>query len=420
MTTFTRKKLDEYAGDVTATDLQVIGSDNAGSPALSDDPEVLQGNNAYKQGLLNIKNSSSNDLELKEINSLFYIHNYQLNYLLQKGFTEWNSETTYNAGDIQRGVGTSILYQSLTNNNLNNAVTDISNWQQLGNLSKLIEIVAASETVQGLVERATQAEVDTGTDTARYITPATLQNKLATELVLGITQLATTTEYFNKNSTKAITADDIAEDVRILPYGVFNNTATVAVTIPTGDSIADGTGNFVHGYNLLTPFLATNESRAGASNLIYKNISNSTQATYLQEDATTDPNQANSNLNKYLFPSNLNTYNNAYTTFSIRVRVTLETLGSLGGNNAFIVLRLLRGDFNANNAKIVDKVDITLTDFDANSVLEFTRYFTFTFVSGESDPYVNDGVRLDIIESDLSTDTAAIQINSVNIAIEKK
>ena len=107
MTTFTRKKLDEYAGDVTATDLQVIGSDNAGSPALSDDPEVLQGNNAYKQGLLNIKNSSSNDLELKEINSLFYIHNYQLNYLLQKGFTEWNSETTYNAGRRRECVGVS-------------------------------------------------------------------------------------------------------------------------------------------------------------------------------------------------------------------------------------------------------------------------------------------------------------------------
>jgi len=420
MTTFIRKKLEEYAGDVTATDLQVVGSDNAGLPVLSDDPEVLQGNNAYKQGLLNIKNNSSNDLELKEINSLFYIHNYHLNYLLQKGFAEWNSETTYNVGDIQRAVGTSILYQSLTNNNLNNPVTDITNWQQLGNLSKLIEIVAASETAQGLVERATQTEVNTGTDTARYITPATLQNKVATELALGITQLATTTEYFNKNSAKAITADDIAEDVRILQYGVFNNTATVAVTIPTGNSTADGTGNFVHGYNLLTPFLASNESRAGASNLVYKNISNSTQTTYLQEDATTDPNQANSNLNKYLFPSNANTYNNAYTTFSIRVRVTLETLGSLGGNNAFIVLRLLRGDFNANNEKIVDKVDITLTDFDANSVLEFTRYFAFTFVSGESDPYVTDGVRLDIIESDLSTDTAAIQINSVNIAIEKK
>jgi len=416
MTTFTRKKLNEYAGDVTATDLQVVGSDAAGLPVLSDDPEVLQANNAYKQGLLNIKNNSRKDLELKEINSLFYIHNYHLNYLLQKGFTEWNSETTYSAGDIQRGVGTSILYQSLTNNNLNNAVTDVAHWQQLGDLSKLIEIVAASETAQGLVERATQAEVDAGTDTARYITPATLQNKLG----LGSTQLATSTEYFNKSSIKAVTAYNISEDVRILRYGVFNNTATVAVTIPTGDSTADGTGNFVHGYNLLTPFLATNETRTGASNLIYKNISNSTQTTYLQEDATTDPNQANSNLNKYLFPSNLYTYNNDYTTFSIRVRVTLEPLGNLGNNNAFIVLRLLRADFNANNEKIVDKADITLTDFAINSALEFTRYFSYTFANGEADPYVNDGVRLDVIQSDLSTTTAAIQINSVNIAIEKK
>lgn len=206
MTTFTRKKLEEYAGDVTATDLQVVGSDNAGSPALSDDPEVLQSNNAYKQGLLNIKNNSSNDLELKEINSLFYIHNYHLNYLLQKGFTEWNSETTYSAGDIQRGVSTSTLYQSLTNNNLNNAVTDGANWQQLGDLSKLIEIVAASETVQGLVEKATQAEVDTGTDTARYITPATLQNKVATEGNLGITSIATQAETnTGTTNTKVVT-----------------------------------------------------------------------------------------------------------------------------------------------------------------------------------------------------------------------
>ena len=38
---------------------------------------------------------------------------------------------------------------------------------------------AASETVAGLAEIATQAEVDTGTDTTRYVTPATLANTAA-------------------------------------------------------------------------------------------------------------------------------------------------------------------------------------------------------------------------------------------------
>ncbi|WNO26442.1 minor tail protein [Microbacterium phage BabyDaisy] len=38
------------------------------------------------------------------------------------------------------------------------------------------QLPAASETAQGAVERATQAEVNTGTDTTRYVSPATLRN----------------------------------------------------------------------------------------------------------------------------------------------------------------------------------------------------------------------------------------------------
>lgn len=139
MTTFTRKKLEEYAGDVTATDLQVVGSDNAGLPALSDDPEVLQANNAYKQGLLNIKNSSSNDLELKEINSLFYIHNYHLNYIFQKGLQEYNADTSYQLDSYVRDGIT--IYKSITNSNLNNPLTDTNNWEFVASLKSGSNVV---------------------------------------------------------------------------------------------------------------------------------------------------------------------------------------------------------------------------------------------------------------------------------------
>jgi hypothetical protein len=139
MTTFTRKNLVEYAGDVTATDLQVVGSDAAGLPVLSDDPEVLQANNAYKQGLLNIKNSSSNDLELKEINSLFYIHNYHLNYIFQKGLQEYNADTAYQVDSYVRdGI---IIYKSLTNSNLNNPVTDTNKWEFVATLKSGANVV---------------------------------------------------------------------------------------------------------------------------------------------------------------------------------------------------------------------------------------------------------------------------------------
>jgi len=52
------------------------------------------------------------------------------------------------------------------------------------------DIVSASETEQGIVEIATQGEVDTGTDTTRVVTPATLKG------TLGVTgSLSTTLKY---------------------------------------------------------------------------------------------------------------------------------------------------------------------------------------------------------------------------------
>lgn len=142
MTNFIRKQLEEYAGDVTATDLQVVGSDAAGLPVLSDDPEALQANAAYKQGLLSIKNSSSNDLELKEINSLFYIHNYHLNYIFQKGLQEYNADTTYQVDSYVRdGIA---IYKSLTNSNLNNSVTDTNNWEFVSTLKSGSNVVVVN------------------------------------------------------------------------------------------------------------------------------------------------------------------------------------------------------------------------------------------------------------------------------------
>lgn len=159
MTTFTRKKLQEYAADVTATDLQVVGSDAAGLPVLSDDPEALQANNAYKQGLLNIKNSSSNDLELKEINALFYIHNYHLNYIFQKGLQEYNADTSYQQdGYVRDGI---TIYKSITNNNLNNPVTDTNNWEFVATLksgSNVVFVNALSDLPTPITNNITLAD----------------------------------------------------------------------------------------------------------------------------------------------------------------------------------------------------------------------------------------------------------------------
>lgn len=52
----------------------------------------------------------------------------------------------------------------------------LANWTVVN--KNIPDIVPASETAQGIIELATQAEVNTGTDTLRAVTPATLQSKL--------------------------------------------------------------------------------------------------------------------------------------------------------------------------------------------------------------------------------------------------
>lgn len=53
---------------------------------------------------------------------------------------------------------------------------------------------AATETYTGVVERATDAETQTGTDTDRYISPANLSARTATETRTGVIEIATTGE----------------------------------------------------------------------------------------------------------------------------------------------------------------------------------------------------------------------------------
>jgi hypothetical protein len=61
--------------------------------------------------------------------------------------------------------------------------------------------VAASETVAGVSERATIAEVQTGTDSARFVTPASLRACTATTTRAGVAETATNTEARAKAST---------------------------------------------------------------------------------------------------------------------------------------------------------------------------------------------------------------------------
>ena len=94
----------------------------------------------------------------------------------------------------------------------------------------------------------------------------------ASKSVKGVTQLATSTEYFNKDDTKTITPNDIANDVRLAKFSVANGVTGLTQVVAVGTT-----------YNMLTSLLTANEVSNTNIPIIYKNTANATQNTILDE-----------------------------------------------------------------------------------------------------------------------------------------
>jgi hypothetical protein len=97
---------------------------------------------------------------------------------------------------------------------------------------------------------------------------------------------------------------------------------------------------------------------------------------------------------RFLYPSNLYTYNTSYTSFGIRVITTIDhpTVGS--NQQTSIILRLRRHIDDS----IVSEKEFDIVNKGAATGFSFTTEF-LTFVNGETDPYVLDGMYIDILNS---------------------
>jgi hypothetical protein len=89
-------------------------------------PAIIQTLSNYLSGWFGAV-VGANSPAIEDMNALCYLFAYQLTYLMQVGVAEWDSGTTYFKGDIVNSGG--VLYVSITDNNLNNAVTVAANWQ---------------------------------------------------------------------------------------------------------------------------------------------------------------------------------------------------------------------------------------------------------------------------------------------------
>jgi hypothetical protein len=98
-----------------------------------------------------------------------------------------------------------------------NSANTLAKWSVVN--KNIPDIVDASETTKGIVELATQAEVDAGTDTTRAITPATLAGSLGVTGTLTSALTYTATIGDNTSTSIAVT-HNIGRPVQTQVYKV--------------------------------------------------------------------------------------------------------------------------------------------------------------------------------------------------------
>lgn len=158
MPRLTRKNIKVFAG--SATNNGVFGSLQANNPTTTSDVEQLQSLSAWSEGW-NAATETSEELPpLEEIQGVEYVTTYQQAYLMQEGIPEWASSVTYYKGSVVKEVTSTgfKIYNSLTDNNTGNLLSDTSNWKLVMDSDDLYAF-------DNTVVHKTGAETITGTKT---------------------------------------------------------------------------------------------------------------------------------------------------------------------------------------------------------------------------------------------------------------
>lgn len=168
MTRIERKTQKIFAGNAATDELAVFGSMNTGNPIYTDNIETLQSTN-YEEGWSSA--IAANEAPwLEELNGVQYGLSKQIAYQFQEGIAEYDAGTAYFAGSWCKSLTNNIdgqrdIYQSLTDNNLNNPLTDTVNW-------KKVEFGGANKDLSNLSETG-QAVLDAKANTdLTNLTPA--------------------------------------------------------------------------------------------------------------------------------------------------------------------------------------------------------------------------------------------------------
>lgn len=155
MARLTRKNIKVFAG--SATNNGVFGSLQANNPVQTNDVEQIQGLTAWENGWNDATMTSDELPPLEELQGIQYVTTYQQAYLMQEGLPEWASTVTYYKGSLTKEVTANgfRIYNSLTDNNTGNLLTDTANWKKVMDSEDLYALdstvvhKAGAETITG-------------------------------------------------------------------------------------------------------------------------------------------------------------------------------------------------------------------------------------------------------------------------------
>ena len=132
MAKLTRQDQKVFANNSGASGVAVMGSMKTGTPVYSKDLATIQStayDNGWDDAILNDKAPY-----LEEMNGVQYGLSYQSAYMLQSGVPEYSSTQEYYIGSIVKDLDSNndvIFYQSTTDNNIGNPLSDFTNWKRV-------------------------------------------------------------------------------------------------------------------------------------------------------------------------------------------------------------------------------------------------------------------------------------------------
>ena len=156
MTKITRKIAKLFGSSAGVDDIAVYGSLAASAPAYSTDPTVIQSLSNFLTGWFGASIGANSPAE-EDMNALFFVLFYQIAYIMQAGMAEYDATTTYYTGSYCQSGG--VLYQSLTDNNLGNSLSNPTYWE-LGITAA--SIASGTITPDKIVARSTGTSVGIG------------------------------------------------------------------------------------------------------------------------------------------------------------------------------------------------------------------------------------------------------------------